>query len=327
MMPMSLALKRPADEVHLTDNALQHNATKLLESYKKRREDSLGGSDPSSSPHPEDSELDEEDMPAMESHQPFPCVWLNSANGLPLTISPIDPENKYEVVEPTDPGMEEENSQENTKQDSQTEKPVTNGDVSKPLEICPVSESIMSNGHYPEGSEADPAPPTNNGSTPPPISKTASVAESLGGSLSNQGMRSPGQPLTPNSLATMAANMNQPVFSTTLDTPTSVSSLMNGKMLSSVYPSGMATPGSETDENGENLEVCPECHKVFKRKVYLQRHMEREHWSTAKVFKCDDCSYETKHQSNLSVHRRIHTGTFYLPFSRKSLKCLILKLK
>ena len=55
-------------------------------------------------------------------------------------------------------------------------------------------------------------------------------------------------------------------------------------------------------------EVCPECHKVFKRRVYLQRHMEREHWSTAKVFRCDDCAYETKHQSNLSVHRRTHTG-------------------
>jgi uncharacterized C2H2 Zn-finger protein len=70
---------------------------------------------------------------------------------------------------------------------------------------------------------------------------------------------------------------------------------------------GSMSPDHNT-ENGENLEVCPECHKVFKRKVYLQRHMEREHWSTAKVFKCDDCSYETKHQSNLSVHRRIHTG-------------------
>ncbi|KAK2153984.1 hypothetical protein LSH36_280g03030 [Paralvinella palmiformis] len=59
---------------------------------------------------------------------------------------------------------------------------------------------------------------------------------------------------------------------------------------------------------GDGMEVCPECHKVFKRKVYLQRHMEREHWSTAKVFKCEDCAYETKHQSNLSVHRRTHTG-------------------
>lgn len=62
----------------------------------------------------------------------------------------------------------------------------------------------------------------------------------------------------------------------------------------------------EGDSN--SVEVCPECQKVFKRKVYLQRHMEREHWSTAKVFKCQDCSYETKHQSNLSVHRRTHTG-------------------
>ena len=73
--------------------------------------------------------------------------------------------------------------------------------------------------------------------------------------------------------------------------------------------------GSQSDSEASNgdpesqaVEVCPECHKVFKRKVYLQRHMEREHWSTAKVFKCGDCSYETKHQSNLSVHRRTHTG-------------------
>lgn len=65
------------------------------------------------------------------------------------------------------------------------------------------------------------------------------------------------------------------------------------------------------------LEVCPECNKVFKRRVYLQRHMEREHWSTAKVFKCSDCSYETKHQSNLSVHRRIHTG-------ERTFHCLVL---
>ena len=63
-----------------------------------------------------------------------------------------------------------------------------------------------------------------------------------------------------------------------------------------------------TDPLAEPEAVCPECRKVFKRKVYLQRHMEREHWSTAKVFRCADCGYETKHQSNLSVHRRTHTG-------------------
>ena len=68
---------------------------------------------------------------------------------------------------------------------------------------------------------------------------------------------------------------------------------------------------SSADGESMAVEVCPECHKVFKRKVYLQRHMEREHWSTAKVFKCEDCSYETKHQSNLSVHRRTHTGEYH----------------
>ena len=79
------------------------------------------------------------------------------------------------------------------------------------------------------------------------------------------------------------------------------SSLLSAGMLPTMVPTA-----SETEE--QNMEVCPDCHKVFKRKVYLQRHMEREHWSTAKVFKCEDCAYETKHQSNLSVHRRIHTG-------------------
>ena len=75
-------------------------------------------------------------------------------------------------------------------------------------------------------------------------------------------------------------------------------------------PNTRMSPDTNPNHDENTLEVCPECHKVFKRKVYLQRHMEREHWSTAKVFKCDDCSYETKHQSNLSVHRRIHTGRF-----------------
>lgn len=63
-----------------------------------------------------------------------------------------------------------------------------------------------------------------------------------------------------------------------------------------------------TDDGDGGPETCPECQKVFKRRVYLQRHMAREHWSTARVFKCDKCAYETKHQSNLLVHRRTHTG-------------------
>jgi len=62
------------------------------------------------------------------------------------------------------------------------------------------------------------------------------------------------------------------------------------------------------DDGDGGPETCPECQKVFKRRVYLQRHMAREHWSTARVFKCDKCAYETKHQSNLLVHRRTHTG-------------------
>lgn len=89
------------------------------------------------------------------------------------------------------------------------------------------------------------------------------------------------------------------------------------------YPSSPALAriagscGAGSDGEGEGSdggvgagvpETCPECRKTFKRRVYLQRHMAREHWSTAKVFKCDKCAYETKHQSNLLVHRRTHTG-------------------
>ena len=78
-------------------------------------------------------------------------------------------------------------------------------------------------------------------------------------------------------------------------------------------------PGSEGEvdpslADTDSIEVCPECKKVFKRKIYLQRHMAREHWSAAKIFKCDKCSYETKHQSNLLVHRRTHTGTYLLTY-------------
>jgi len=90
-------------------------------------------------------------------------------------------------------------------------------------------------------------------------------------------------------------------------------------VLPSGYPSspamGRVASCSATGSDGEGegsdggvQETCPECRKVFKRRVYLQRHMAREHWSTAKVFKCDKCAYETKHQSNLLVHRRTHTG-------------------
>jgi len=87
--------------------------------------------------------------------------------------------------------------------------------------------------------------------------------------------------------------------------------------------------GDGSDGGGSGApETCPECRKVFKRRVYLQRHMAREHWSTAKVFKCDKCAYETKHQSNLLVHRRTHTGkiiTHSLPHSLTLLTHLSLK--
>ncbi|ESN98196.1 hypothetical protein HELRODRAFT_184782, partial [Helobdella robusta] len=61
------------------------------------------------------------------------------------------------------------------------------------------------------------------------------------------------------------------------------------------------------DEDGES-HFCFECNRTFKRAIYLRRHVTREHWTTAKLFKCDICAYETKHQSNLLVHRRTHTG-------------------
>ena len=78
-------------------------------------------------------------------------------------------------------------------------------------------------------------------------------------------------------------------------------------------PFGVSATASDdgegvADDGDGGPETCPECQKVFKRRVYLQRHMAREHWSTARVFKCDKCAYETKHQSNLLVHRRTHTG-------------------
>ena len=290
-------------------------------------------------------------MPAIDSHQPFPCVWLDSSNGLPLTISPIEPDSKYVVIEPTDPGADENNAQEQSKTDAPSggadkpapeQTPATAAIPEKTEITPPPSDTHIPNGHYPEeGSEADPAPPTNNGSTPPPISKTASVAESLG-SMGTP-LRSPtltsSQPATPTqSMANIANAMGQSIFPLA-DGQQNGTPLMNSKMLSNVCNkvlndvqgmNGMRTPQNTTtiDENGENLEVCPECHKVFKRKVYLQRHMEREHWSTAKVFKCDDCSYETKHQSNLSVHRRIHTGMNITNFlTRKKIFFLNITIK
>jgi len=107
--------------------------------------------------------------------------------------------------------------------------------------------------------------------------------------------------------------------SSPVQTSSSLSSMFT-QHLPSGYPSSPAVGrvasscgGAGSDGEGEGSdggvpETCPECRKVFKRRVYLQRHMAREHWSTAKVFKCDKCAYETKHQSNLLVHRRTHTG-------------------
>lgn len=61
---------------------------------------------------------------------------------------------------------------------------------------------------------------------------------------------------------------------------------------------------------GEEKTVeCSDCGKAFKSKTDLARHIDNDHSAGgAKMFKCDECPYETRHQSNLSVHRRTHTG-------------------
>jgi len=129
--------------------------------------------------------------------------------------------------------------------------------------------------------------------------------------------------LHPSTAVVKPVQAEQSITSSPAQSSTSLSSAFQSLQTAAVLPPGYpsspaiariaSSGGTASDGEGEVSdggvpETCPECRKVFKRRVYLQRHMAREHWSTAKVFKCDKCAYETKHQSNLLVHRRTHTG-------------------
>ena len=206
--------------------------------------------------------------------------------------------------------------------------PKVNGHRSFPCVWMDGSDPLRSQ----EGGETSPQTPfdypqSQPMSTPPPPPMSPAVnglmSMSVNGDVSTGINKSPGV----NGVnGHIVAAINGPLSAVTPkgpDTPRShpfgspfgIAPLKSSAMMSLVAESGTASSDSEMSEAVAAAEVvppevCPECRKVFKRRVYLQRHMEREHWSTAKVFKCDDCSYETKHQSNLSVHRRTHTGEF-----------------
>lgn len=79
-----------------------------------------------------------------------------------------------------------------------------------------------------------------------------------------------------------------------------------GSTLSTSSKTSVSGGGGSDEKAAE----CSECSKAFKSKTDLLRHIDAEHSvGAAKMFKCDECPYETRHQSNLSVHRRTHTGT------------------
>jgi len=167
---------------------------------------------------------------------------------------------------------------------------------------------------------------------PPPPPPPAEGCESV--SQESDQSEPEGLPTSELHPSTAVVKPLQAELSTPLQSSTSLSSVFQQQLpapgvLPSGYPSspalarvGSGAAGSDGEGEGSDggvQETCPECRKVFKRRVYLQRHMAREHWSTAKVFKCDKCAYETKHQSNLLVHRRTHTGSlsanyYYLLF-------------
>ncbi|OAF64570.1 PRA1 family protein 1 [Intoshia linei] len=53
---------------------------------------------------------------------------------------------------------------------------------------------------------------------------------------------------------------------------------------------------------------CTTCCKLFINLHLLIKHSIEVHDLQLKVFNCTDCKYITRHQSNLSVHLRTHTG-------------------
>ena len=211
----------------------------------------------------------EDVMPKTNGHRSFPCVWLDGS----------DPMRNQE-----------------------------GGDVS------PQSQTPLD--------YADSPPMSTPMTTPPPAPVSAAInglTSIVSGTVSSAPVNTPpsvnGQITEPMSAAATPKGMPRNL------TPTGahfggalgITPMKGHPALSLVAELGTDVPSSDSEVSEAVAEVvpsevCPECRKVFKRRVYLQRHMEREHWSTAKVFKCDDCSYETKHQSNLSVHRRTHTG-------------------
>ena len=328
-LPTSLTMKRPAEDVEMgppspvTSNAPQHSPMKLNPDFsrplmtdigveseemqiqhssikhlafqppkKARREDSITGSEPSTSPHPDDSGMDSdakslgEDEEDPNSNRPFPCVWLNGMNGMPMTEAPPTPPpyanrqftapSRYEPPSHVDELNHQQTRQEEVHENVENGTDNTSLAASSPER--PASEGNMPRMQHVSQQKPNVPFPTSLPSLTP---DSKPLTQFLQSNLQQAHRATPPSPRTP---STPPNNPGLPPPGT-------------------VLPDGVVY-GPEN----QPMETCPECHKQFKRKVYLQRHMEREHWSTAKVFKCEDCSYETKHQSNLSVHRRIHTG-------------------
>ena len=214
----------------------------------------------------------EESMPKVNGHRSFPCVWMDGSDPLHSQEGGgTSPQTPFDYPESL---------------------PMS---TPPPPPMSPAVNGLMSmsvNGDMSAGINKSPCFNGVNGH----------IVAAINGPMSAVTPKGPDRPLS-----------HAPFGS-----PFGIAPLKGSAMMSLVAESGTDVPSSDS-EMSEVIaaadvvppEVCPECRKVFKRRVYLQRHMEREHWSTAKVFKCDDCSYETKHQSNLSVHRRTHTGRWF----------------
>jgi len=53
--------------------------------------------------------------------------------------------------------------------------------------------------------------------------------------------------------------------------------------------------------------ICEICSKAFATNERLKIHISREHTKN-KIFNCDQCSYETAHQTSMKDHKMTHTG-------------------